>query len=111
MLLRGRGGHGDEPFAQLGRRRDGLALAEAGGGRQESHQLDTTLLALGEVGLETAAFVCLQRVERVRGDQVMEVYSHATTPMQSRRRTSPSRIRVLMVEGFASSTEAHSAYV
>ena len=100
-----------EPFAQLGRRRDGLGLAEAGGGRQEADELDAALLAQGEVGLETAAVVGLERVERVRGDQVMEVNAHASTPMQSRRRTSPSRIRVLMVEGFASSTEAHSAYV
>ena len=69
----------------------------------------SAFVTLFEVRLETHSIIGVEGVEGVGTDKGMDVNCHATTPMQSRSRTSPSRILVLMVAGFTSRTVATSA--
>src|SRR6266567_1773138 len=83
-------------------------LGEVGGGLTEPTNLLSTGIASGQVPFEELAVVIGQRVEGIRPGEGVEILSHVSTPKQSRRRISPSRMRVLTVPSGTVSSSATS---
>ncbi len=83
-----------------GGRRLGYGCGQAGGSRLELGGFLAAGLAGLQVGVEGLVFVVLECSEGVCGGEgvgVGGVVVHVVTPMQSRSRMSPSRMRVLIV--------------
>ena len=70
----------------------------------------TELEMLREV-LERGTLVGVERVERVRSGEVVQVVTHVVTSRKSRSLMSPSRMRVLTVPSGVSRSTATSRYV
>ena len=83
---------------------------DVGGGR-ELGDLGAAVGADGEVLLEGRALGVVERVDRVRTGEVVQIGAHAGTPNVSRRRIRPSRMRVLAVPSGRSSRRATSVWV
>ena len=88
----------------------GDGVGQQGGGLAEAGHLGLAVLALGEVPLEPGALEVVERVDGVGAGQRVDV-GHDATPIVSRSRMSPSRIRVLAVPTGRSSMLATSVWV
>ena len=76
----------------------------------ELGHLGATVVALREVVLEAGPLEVVERVDGVGPRELVQV-THEPTPIRSRRRISPSRIRVLAVPNGTSSRVATSVCV
>lgn len=94
-------------------RRQGGGAGQAGGGGGEFGHLLQAGRAVGEVRFEHLVFRRRQGVEGVRAGEGVQfpVVLHVVTPMQSRNRMSPSRMRVLIVGNGVRRVSATSRYV
>src|SRR5829696_7046099 len=102
---------GQHGGAQPGRR---LLLgegAEGVGGGGELGDLGAAVGTTREVLLEQGALALVERVDGVGTGEVVQVGAHAGTPIVSRSRMRPSRIRVLAVPGGRSRRRATSVCV
>ena len=86
-----------DPGPELGPGWDRHSGGQPGGGGPHLPHLGAALLAPAEVALELGPLVLVERIERIGRRQRMHVRTHSTTPSSSRRRISPSRIRVFAV--------------
>ena len=93
-----------------GGRRGGDGLGEQAARLAEAVDLGAALGALGEVALELGALDVVERVDGVGAGQGVDV-AHWPTPIASRSRISPSRMRVLAVPTGRSSMVATSVCV
>ena len=80
-------------------------------GGRELGDLGAAVGADGEVLLEGRALGVVERVDRVRTGEVVQIGAHAGTPNVSRRRIRPSRMRVFAVPSGRSSSRATSVWV
>ena len=89
---------------------DGDVVGEQGCGLPQLGDLGAAVLAGGEVLLEPGALEVVDGVEGVGAGELVDV-AHEPTPIRSRRRMSPSRIRVFAVPRGTSSMVATSVWV
>ena len=101
---------GEHPLAQRGGRLGGGGLGEQRGGLAQRVDLAAAGVAVAQVPLELGALDVVEGVDRVGAREGVDV-AHAPTPIVSRSRIRPSRMRVLAVPTGRSSIVATSVCV